>query len=61
MLRSIRAEIPSGPGAILVDELRMRSSTLSGEHRRDGGVEKGGGGEDGEERGGEEELKQEEK
>ena len=61
MLRSIRAEIPSGPGAMLVGELRMRSSTLSGEHKREGGVEIGGGGEDGEERGGEEELKQEEK
>ena len=46
---------PSGPGAMLVGELRMRSSTLSGEHKREGGVEiggGGGGGEDGEERGG---------
>ena len=42
-------------------EFRMRSRTLSGEHKREGGVEVEGGGVDGEERGGEEVLKQEEK
>ena len=37
---------------MLVGEFRMRSRTLSGEHKREGGVEIGGGGVDGEERGG---------
>ena len=51
MFQSIRAEIPSGPGAMLVGELKMRSRTLSEEHEREEGIEIGGGGVDGEERG----------